>query len=92
MLGHAFTILKLITLSNGARLVKLRNPWGREKYHGKWSDDDTRNWTPKLMAEAGMTADKGDGMFHMAIKDYRKRFANTSANINNEQMHFDYFM
>jgi len=39
-----------------------------------------------------MTADKNDGMFHMSINDFRKRFANTSVNINNEKMQFDYFM
>lgn len=74
VLGHAFTILDLITLSNGVRLLKLRNPWGSEVYHGKWSDQDDKNWTPELMKEAKLVKDVNDGIFHIAVEDYHKRF------------------
>jgi hypothetical protein len=37
--GHAFTLLGAKTLSNGVRMLKIRNPHGKEKYHGKWGDD-----------------------------------------------------
>jgi len=46
--GHAYTIIgvKTITLDNGGtqRLVKARNPWGSERYKGKWSDKSSL-WT-----------------------------------------------
>ena len=33
-----------------------------------------------------------DGIFHMNVKDYRARFFVTFVNINNEKMHYDYFL
>ena len=36
--GHAYTTLGVATLRNGERLVKLRNPWGREGWRGDYSD------------------------------------------------------
>lgn len=46
--GHAYTILHTYTLSggdnDGQRLLKIRNPWGSEKYSSNWSDSDDR-WT-----------------------------------------------
>ena len=43
--GHAFTLIGTVWLSDGNRLLKIRNPHGSEKYHGAWSDLDTDNWT-----------------------------------------------
>ena len=37
---HVYPILGYDTLNrNGQRLVKLRNPWGRELYYGPYSDN-----------------------------------------------------
>lgn len=44
--GHAYTILGAYHL-NGEKVLKMRNPWASEKYHGPWSDKDQR-WTPAL--------------------------------------------
>jgi hypothetical protein len=44
--GHAYSILsvrylKLSSKPNDAeRFIKLRNPWGRTEWQGKWSDGD----------------------------------------------------
>ena len=27
--GHAYTVLQVRTLSNGAKLLEIRNPWGK---------------------------------------------------------------
>ena len=35
---HAFTVLGTERLSDGTKLMKVRNPWGAEKYAGPWSD------------------------------------------------------
>lgn len=50
--GHAYSVLGAYTLNDGGKkikLVKMRNPWGSEKYHGDWSDKDPR-WTAALKA------------------------------------------
>jgi len=89
--GHAFTLMGAKLMSNGVRMLTIRNPWGSEKYHGNWSDEDSR-WTPALKAEAGMKADMDDGIFHMAIEDFMTLFSESSANFNTENMHYDYFL
>lgn len=45
--GHTYTILGVAEVHSGAsttKLVKLRNPWAKEKYTGPWHDYDPR-WT-----------------------------------------------
>ena len=52
----------------GARLVRIRNPWADgTEWRGKWSDED-ENWTPELRRglDHGVAA---DGVFWMAIED-----------------------
>ena len=44
---HSFAIIKTIQLSNGERLLKMRNPWGVEIWDGNFSDK-SRMWTEKL--------------------------------------------
>ena len=36
--SHAYSVQEAITLSNGVRLLALRNPWGRETFNGTYSD------------------------------------------------------
>ena len=45
VMGHAYTILKFITLNffgSQVRLVHLRNPWGKTEAKTAWSDNDPR--------------------------------------------------
>ena len=70
--GHAYTMLGAITLSNGQRLVHMRNPWSKERYTGPYNDADPV-WTPALMKEAGMEK-KDDGKMFMPIKDFKTAF------------------
>lgn len=41
--GHAYSILGAVEV-DGNKLLKMRNPWGNEKYKGPWHDGDSR-WT-----------------------------------------------
>lgn len=43
--GHAETILGTVKLSNGQKLMKMRNPWGSYKYSGPYSAKSSL-WTP----------------------------------------------
>ena len=37
--GHSYVVLSAKKLSNGERLIKLRNPWGEESYKCAYSDE-----------------------------------------------------
>ena len=40
-----YTVLKVFALPDGQMMVKLRNPLGKDRYSGDWSDDDSIAWT-----------------------------------------------
>ena len=44
MTTHIYTFLKVVELSDGTKLVQLRNPYGIEGYYGPWSDK-SELWT-----------------------------------------------
>ena len=66
--NHAYTVLGVKMLSNGTRLVKLRNPWGYEVYFGDWSDISPL-WTSALRKEAD-AVEANDGIIHMTVEYY----------------------
>ena len=43
------------------RVIKLRNPWGKGEWKGKWSDNDKR-WTQELREKMNHKS-KNDGIF-----------------------------
>ena len=45
--NHVYTILSVVEVE-GNRLLRIRNPWGRESYIGDWNDHDSRNWNARL--------------------------------------------
>ena len=45
--GHAYSVFSTHTLSNGVRLLKLRNPWGVDSFKGRWSDKSDL-WTKQF--------------------------------------------
>lgn len=65
--SHAYTLLDVVNLE-GTRLAKIRNPWSKEGYNGKWSDDDPV-WTDELLAKAGHTL-ANDGIFFMPFDQF----------------------
>ena len=70
--SHAYTVLgtQELTTEDGAtrRLVKMRNPWGNETYHGPWSDSSDK-WTDDLLDEAGHEI-SNNGIFFMPVENY----------------------
>lgn len=61
-------------LHSKTRLVKLRNPWGRFEWKGKWSDDDPR-WTPELEEALQKTDNPEDGIFFIPWRDFLQNFS-----------------
>lgn len=70
--GHAYTMLGSVTV-DGTKLLKMRNPWGKEKYAGAWSDNDSR-WTSSAKQQAGFTK-ANDGTFFMPVANFKRAFA-----------------
>ena len=68
---HAYSIMDAVELK-GQRLVKLRNPWGRKEWDGKWSDGSkewTAEWMQLLKHEFG-----NDGIFWISYEDLLKKY------------------
>jgi calpain-15 len=77
--SHAYSLVGCYDLRNGdtrIRLVKIRNPWGLQEWHGDWSDSSPL-WTPELMQQVNMEA-KEDGVFFISFQDYLRFFYITS--------------
>ena len=90
--GHSYVVLSAKNMSNGARLVKLRNPWGEESYSCAYSDE-SKKWTPALRKEAGAT-DKAenDGIFFMTVEDYYRYGLVTVISYDTTGWYNDYFL
>lgn len=76
--NHAYTLLDVKEVG-GTRLAKIRNPWSKEGYHGKWSDSDPV-WTPSLLKQAGHKI-ANDGVFFMPFSQFLNKpyFRSTTA-------------
>ncbi|KAF8519740.1 cysteine proteinase [Hysterangium stoloniferum] len=83
--NHAYSILAAKAY-NGKRFVKIRNPWGKGEWTGRWSDGSsewTDEWRPALkLLEHGP---KQDGSFIMEYED----FLNTWEEIERVQLFND---
>lgn len=90
--AHAYVVLKAMQLSNGSRVVQVRNPWGKERYTCDWSDDSDL-WTPELRREAGATAKNVDeGIFFMSIEDYYEMGVSTIISFDTTGWYNDNFL
>jgi len=61
-------------------MVRVRNPWGYDSYHGPYSDADTASWTPALREDLNWPeseADKENGVSWMTYDYYVKHVLNT---------------
>ena len=79
--GHAYSFLDVQELKDASgkvvhTIAKVRNPWGKEKYTGKFSDKDS-SWTPEWKKQVGYV-DADDGAFWMPYKNFIKFFSYTN--------------
>ena len=91
VMSHAYSLIGSATLSDGTRLVQMRNPHGQEGFKGKWSDGSSL-WTAQ--AKADVEADPhvtkhevdNDGIFFMSFDDYTTQFSETWFNYATDGM------
>ena len=67
-------MIETLTLDDAdqTKLVKIRNPWNKETYHGPWSDESDL-WTRDLLEQAGHTSGD-DGEYWMSIKTLKNNY------------------
>ena len=77
--GHAYTIIGVTDEVPGVRLVKLRNPWGSEKYKGPYCDD-CKEWdsVSQDVKDSLQFASANDGVFYIPLEDYHAYFEETN--------------
>ena len=66
--NHSYSILRAVTLRNGQRLIKVRNPWAKESFTGDYSDSSplmTQAVRNELNHQVG-----DDGAFYMSLEQY----------------------
>lgn len=92
--GHAYSVFGAYTLSNGTKLIKVRNPHGKDSYTGAWSDSDTKSWDSIPAAEKNelYVNDEDDGVFFMEYGTYYVSFNNTSITFDVSDWHFAYYL
>jgi hypothetical protein len=79
VMGHAYTVAGVKTLSNGERLIKARNPWGRESYRGAYGATSEK-WTSKLAAEVPDATNADDGYIYLPVAQFKVSFASFAVN------------
>ena len=90
--GHAYVVLEAKELSNGAKVVKMRNPWAQERYSCDYSDDSNK-WTNRLREEAGATdIAVNEGIFFMTVDDYFEQGQVTVISYDTTDWYHSYFL
>lgn len=77
--GHAETCLGSLILRNPdgsehAKLIKMRNPWGRYTYTGPWSNSSDL-WTPEFKKQADF-GEADHGIFYTPLENWTSEFMN----------------
>eukprot|EP00457_Paulinella_chromatophora_P003115 gb/GEZN01003120.1/.p1 GENE.gb/GEZN01003120.1/~~gb/GEZN01003120.1/.p1 ORF type:complete len:656 (-),score=44.11 gb/GEZN01003120.1/:277-2244(-) len=88
--GHAYGILDVreIPCCCGMfshKLIKLRNPWGKGEWKGKWSDASS-SWSNALREELGGHEAEDDGMFWMSLEVFTRYFKTLTILMHRDDM------
>ena len=89
--SHAYTVAGRVTLKNGEKLVRIRNPWGKDSYRGQYGADSPK-WTSALEKEVPDAKNADDGYEYLPIAQFKVSFERLAANHNAEKMKMDYYM
>jgi hypothetical protein len=90
--SHAYTFIAAFTLSNGAKVFKLRNPWGYSEWTGAYADTDVY-WTnnPTDATLVGFV-NKNDGDFIMTVADFKAHFTSLAFNYDPTNWFLSYWL
>ncbi|KAF8512331.1 hypothetical protein JB92DRAFT_2928993 [Gautieria morchelliformis] len=68
--SHAYSILNTVEY-NGKRFLRLRNPWGKGEWDGRWSDG-SKEWTKEWLGALDLLEHEfgDDGAFVMQYEDF----------------------
>ena len=96
---HVYTVLGAWEVG-GERLLRIRTPWGRERYTGPWADRDSANWDRTLQGQADtfaerfpeLHAEEDDGVFFIDYLSYHAEFYLTQIHLDTTDMAQDYFL
>eukprot|EP00163_Fabomonas_tropica_P001464 TRINITY_DN110_c0_g1_i1.p1 TRINITY_DN110_c0_g1~~TRINITY_DN110_c0_g1_i1.p1 ORF type:complete len:1356 (+),score=541.37 TRINITY_DN110_c0_g1_i1:948-5015(+) len=69
--NHAYGLLDVQEIA-GARIVRIRNPWGEGEWRGAWSDG-SREWNPDIQRDLDYEF-SDDGTFWMSVEDFLANF------------------
>ena len=71
--NHAYSILDVISLEldGSRRLLRLRNPWGKSSWRGRWSDYDVV-WRNTEWLREGLHRAGGEGIFWIEFDDFMR--------------------
>lgn len=69
--GHAYSLLGVAEYE-GAKLYRIRNPWGAGEWRGAWSDNSAEMTDAARQALGVQQVD--DGVFHMAADDFSRHW------------------
>lgn len=64
--GHAQSVISVHKYGKSKdviKLVKLRNPWGRHEWRGKWADTDIDTWNSNPGIKKDLYQNSDDGLF-----------------------------
>ncbi|KAK7755351.1 hypothetical protein SLS62_002577 [Diatrype stigma] len=73
--GHAYVVMDARTLKTGERLVKLRNPWGKNRkgiWEGAWSDG-SKEWNREVKEELNHEFGN-DSVFWITFEDLLEKY------------------
>ena len=80
----------MLELPSGQKLLLLRNPWARETYNGRWSDNDPL-WSLEDMIYREIPQ-RNDGLFYIGLEQYLDVMDFTYVNYDTSFWHHSYFM
>lgn len=78
-----------------SRVLKVKNPWSRRAWKGRFSSQDAVNWTPSLRSALGVSESEfrsmsSKGIFWIELSDCRKFFKSFFLNWNPSLFSFRY--
>ena len=91
VLGHAYTVAGTVILPDKTKLIKARNPWGKDAYIGRYGGDSPQ-WTPANLAAVPDAQDFDDGYIYLPVDQFKMSFRQIAVNMNSDKMKMDYYL